>query len=108
MAHNAPDRDSARVTAVMHSLDESPLPAPRVEAVEIDGNEARVYLSGSNGLHAVVRLRQDGSHWVVRDVTPAVDPIATPAPAPPSGTQHTAPPSGRRAALTTRGVEPVA
>lgn len=80
MAHSAPDRDSARVTAVMHSLDEAPLPAPRVDAVEIDGDEARVHLSGSNGLQAVVRLRQDGGRWVVQGVTPAVDAIARPRP----------------------------
>lgn len=77
-----PDRDSARVTAVMHSLDEASVPTPHVDGVEIDGEEARVRLSGSNGLQTVVRLRRSGTGWIVRDVSPLGADDAAPGEAP--------------------------
>ena len=54
----------------MHSLDEASLPTPHVERVEIEGEEARVRLSGSNGLEAIVRLQRSSTGWIVRDVSP--------------------------------------
>jgi len=44
----------------MQSLNEASLPSPNVDAVEIHGVEARVRLSGSDGLQAVVRLHKEG------------------------------------------------
>ena len=73
VAFRKPDHDSVRVTAVMHTLDEAPIPAPNVDAVEVDGEEARVRLSGANGIHAVVHLRKAGARWVVNDVVPFAD-----------------------------------
>ena len=98
MAFRKPDHDSVRVTAVMHSLDEAPVPSPNVDAVEIDGNEARVRLSGSNGLHAVVRLRKDGVRWVVQDVIPVADPppLETPALGRPASDEPLQDPSAAR------------
>ena len=70
MSFRSPDHDSVRVTAVMQSLNHMPVPGPRVDAVNIDGNTAEVRISGSNGLAAVVRLQRSGARWVVRDVAP--------------------------------------
>ena len=60
------DRDSARVTAVIHSLDRSGLPAPIVESVIVRGNSAYVRLTGTNGLCTTVRLIKKAGHWSVQ------------------------------------------
>ena len=65
------DRDSARVTAVMQSLGQAGVPSPVVEAVELNGPRAVVWLLGKNGLRASVQLSRDGGHWRVTEVAAA-------------------------------------
>lgn len=73
MSHRNPDYDSARVTAVMQSLNRLPVPSPHVDGVDISGDNAEVRISGGNGLSAVVRLRKNGERWIVLDVSPATE-----------------------------------
>ncbi len=61
------DRDSVRVTAVIHSLGQAGLPSPTVEQVLIDGNVANVHLRGQNGIRATVRLLKEDGHWRIAD-----------------------------------------
>ncbi len=65
------DRDSARVTAVLHSLGRAGLPSPTVESVRVQGEHAHVLLLGQNGIRATVRLRKEAGRWQVDGVDAA-------------------------------------
>ncbi len=65
------DRDSARVTAVIHSMDQAGLPAPTVESVAVNDNSADVCLIGHNGIRATVRLQKKAGRWQVVTVEAA-------------------------------------
>ena len=71
MTLRSADRDSARVTAVIHSLDRAGLPHPTVESVKVQGANARVALVGQNGVRATVRLLKRDGHWEVLAVEAA-------------------------------------
>ncbi len=65
MALRNADRDSARVTAVMSSLDKAGSASPTVESVTVVGDRAHVSFVATNGARTRVRLHRERGHWRV-------------------------------------------